>query len=83
MSTSWHYVYILESKSHPEEISIGFTKDLKRRLAEHNAGQVAHIRKFVPGKIRATTAFRDKLRAVAFERYLKSGSGRAFHRRHL
>ncbi len=38
MSTSWHYVYILESKSHPEEISIGFTKDLKRRLAEHNAG---------------------------------------------
>ena len=47
-----HYVYILESKSHPEEIYIGFTEDLERRLGEHNAGRVPHTSKFMPWKIR-------------------------------
>jgi hypothetical protein len=37
----------------------------------------------VSRSIRSATAFRDRNRALAFERYLKSGSGRAFLHRHL
>jgi putative endonuclease len=80
---SFHYVYILESKSHPNEIYIGMTENLKLRLSVHNAGKVSHTSKFIPWKIRSATAFRDRTRAVAFERYLKSGSGRAFLHRHF
>ena len=81
--TSFHYVYILQSLSKPDQVYTGRTEDLKRRLAEHNAGRVPHTSKFVPWEIRAATAFKDLEKAVAFEYYLKSGSGRAFLRRHF
>jgi putative endonuclease len=80
---NFHYVYVLQSLSHTKEINIGMTADLKKRLAEHNAGRVRHTSKFAPWKVRSATAFRDKQRAVAFERYLKNGSDRAFLHRHL
>jgi predicted GIY-YIG superfamily endonuclease len=79
---AFHYVYTLESLSSPQ-IYTGHTTDLGRRLAEHNSGKVPHTSKFVPWRIRSATAFREMERALAFERYLKSGSGRAFLRRHL
>jgi predicted GIY-YIG superfamily endonuclease len=79
----FHYVYVLQSLSHPNQIYTGMTSDLKKRLAEHNAGRVPHPSKFTPWEIRTATGFRNKERAVAFERYLKSGSGRAFLHRHL
>lgn len=53
---------------------------MRQRLREHNAGKVPHTAKFKPWIIRSATAFRDRSRAMAFERYLKSGSGRAFLR---
>jgi predicted GIY-YIG superfamily endonuclease len=80
---NFHYVYILQSLSHPQQIYTGYTSNLKGRLAEHNSGKVPHTSKFLPWKIRSATAFADKTRATAFERYLKSGSGRAFAGRHL
>lgn len=80
---NFHYVYILESESAPGQIYTGQTSDLRRRLAEHNAGKSPHTSRFVPWRIRSATAFHDKRRALAFERYLKSGSGRAFLKRHL
>jgi len=79
----FRYVYVLQSLSHPNQVYTGITADLKQRLAEHNAGRVPHTSKFIPREIRAATAFKSKERAVAFERYLKSGSGRAFLHRHL
>jgi putative endonuclease len=81
--TQFHYVYVLQSLSHPKQIYTGITCDLKVRLAEHNAGRVPHTSKFTPWEIRTATAFNSKERGVAFERYLKSGSGRAFLHRHL
>jgi putative endonuclease len=81
--TKFHYVYVLQSLSHPKQIYTGITSELKKRLVEHNRGQVPHTSKFTPWEIRAATAFKKKERAVAFERYLKSGSGRAFLHRHL
>jgi len=43
-----HYVYILRSIAHPKQIYIGYTHDLKTRLAQHNAGKSAHTSKFAP-----------------------------------
>jgi predicted GIY-YIG superfamily endonuclease len=80
---TFHYVYILESLSEPEHLYTGQTSDLGRRLKEHNSGKVPHTSKFGPWRIRSATAFRQRERALAFERYLKSGSGRAFLSRHL
>ena len=79
----FHYVYVLQSLSHPQQIYTGITADLKKRLVEHNAGRVAHTSKYTPCEIRTALAFKSNERAVAFEHYLKSGSGRAFLHRHL
>lgn len=79
----FHYVYTLESLSKPDEIYTGQTQDLKQRLKEHNSGRVPHTSKFTPWQIRSATVFKNKDRALAFEHYLKSGSGRAFLKRHL
>ena len=43
-----HYVYLLESDASPRKRYVGLTTDLKRRLAEHNAGKSAHTSKYVP-----------------------------------
>jgi predicted GIY-YIG superfamily endonuclease len=77
------YVYILQSESNPETFYTGSTEDLHARLAKHNEGGVPHTRKFGPWKIKTAIAFSDRPRAVDFERYLKSGSGRAFAKKRL
>jgi predicted GIY-YIG superfamily endonuclease len=48
------------------------------RLRAHNSGHVPHTAKFKPWRVRTYLAFSDDTRAFAFERYLKSASGRAF-----
>ncbi|WP_423605507.1 GIY-YIG nuclease family protein [Sphingomonas sp. MS122] len=77
------YVYILQSENEPDQFYTGLADDLRVRLAEHNAGQSAHTSKYRPWMLVNYTAFRNRAKAVAFERYLKSGSGRAFALRHL
>ena len=78
-----HYVYLLQSESYPSERYTGLTADLKVRLAVHNNGGVLHTSKFRPWRLQTYLAFRTREQAAAFERYLKSGSGRAFANRHL
>ena len=77
------YTYILRSIDHPNQRYISCTADLKARLAKHNAGEVPHTTKFKPWKIEAYFAFETKEKAVAFEAYLKTGSGHAFAKRHF
>jgi predicted GIY-YIG superfamily endonuclease len=79
----YHYVYPLASVFHSSQVYTGHTHDLRQRLKEHNAGKVPHTSMFKPCIIRSATAFRDHTRALAFEKYLKSGSGRAFLHRHF
>jgi putative endonuclease len=76
------YVYILESLE-AEHFYIGITDDLRARLAKHNAGEVPHTSKYRPWRLKSYIAFSDEARAIAFEKYLKSGSGRAFAKKHL
>jgi predicted GIY-YIG superfamily endonuclease len=77
------YVYILQSVDFPAETYIGLTDDLRQRLAAHNAGQAKHTSKFKPWRLETYVAFSDDQKAVDFERYLKSSSGRAFAKKRL
>jgi putative endonuclease len=76
------YVYILESLV-GEHFYTGITDNLKVRLSEHNSGAVSHTSRFGPWKIKTYVAFADEARAMVFEKYLKSGSGRAFAKARL
>ena len=77
------YVSILESLASTGGFYVGLTDDLVKRLAKHNAGEVPHTAKSKPWRIKLAIAFRDRDRAAAFERYLKSPSGQAFTKKRL
>ncbi|MET4387928.1 putative endonuclease [Bradyrhizobium sp. F1.4.3] len=77
------YVYILRSKSDPDRYYVGLTSDLRTRLKKHNAGEVRHTSKFMPWELKTYVAFSNEQQAVAFEKYLKSASGRAFAKKRL
>lgn len=76
-------VYILQSLSGPDQFYTGLTNDVPARLAAHNAGQSPHTSKYKPWKLVPWHCFERQELAAAFERYLKSGSGRAFAKKHL
>jgi predicted GIY-YIG superfamily endonuclease len=77
------YVYILRSLEHGERFYVGVTTDLRSRLQRHNASEVSHTSKFAPRTIKTYVAFDDEQQAFAFEKYLKSPSGRAFAKKRL
>jgi putative endonuclease len=76
-------VYILQCIAEPDRFCTGFSDDLRNRLEEHNSGKVAHTSKFKPWRLNTYIAFSDRERAIAFEKYLKSHSGRAFATKRL
>ena len=78
-----HYVYLIESIAVRGQRYVGETHDLKVRLQEHNAGKSAHTSKFAPWRLTTYIAFSNRVKAEAFEMYLKSGSGHAFARKRL
>ncbi len=56
----------------------GCTFDLDQHLQRHNKGQVEYTKSRLPVELETYIAFKDKYMAFNFEKYLKSGSGRAF-----
>ncbi len=80
---SFIYVYRLISLAHPGQCYTGLTDDIALRLSAHNAGQSHHTAKYRPWQIETAIAFRSRDKAAAFEKYLKTGSGRAFARKHF
>lgn len=77
------FVYILESEDGEQHHYVGLANDYLARLEKHNSGAVPHTSKFRPWQIKNVIGFADEERAAAFERYLKSGSGRAFAKKHF
>ena len=77
------YVYMLSDAATHTHHYVGSTQDLQGRLAKHNAGSVPHTSKFKPWVIDAVIAIKDKDVALKLERYLKTGSGRAFATKHF
>ena len=78
-----HFVYILESEVSPGRHYVGETVDVERRLDEHNQGKSVHTNKYRPWALKTYIAFADRAKAIEFEAYLKSGSGRAFAKKHF
>jgi len=76
-------VYILKNADSPARFYTGVTSDVAARLAAHNAGRCAHTAKYRPWAVDVIIEFTDKERALELERYLKTGSGVEFARRHL
>lgn len=77
------YVYLLQSLGQSGRYYIGVTADLRSRLQRHNNGEVPHTSKYAPWTIKTYVAFSDEKQAFAFEKYLKSASGRAFAKKRL
>ena len=78
-----HYVYLIESFAFPDQKYIGLTTNLKDRLQAHNEGRSPHTAKYKPWNLRTYIAFTDDKAAAKFEKYLKSGSARAFAKKRL
>ena len=76
-------VYILRSGVEPSRHYVGLTNDMRRRLDWHNDGPCGHTRQHRPWSLVVSMEFASERVAVRFEKYLKSGSGRAFAKRHF
>ncbi|MDA3815110.1 MAG: GIY-YIG nuclease family protein [Patescibacteria group bacterium] len=76
-----YYVYIL--RCNDDKIYTGCTKDLRDRIYRHKKGYVSATADRVPIRLINYVAFRNKYKAYEFEKYLKSGSGRSFIKRHF
>ncbi|MDR3628592.1 MAG: GIY-YIG nuclease family protein [Ignavibacteriaceae bacterium] len=79
----FYYVYILQSLNFKDTYYVGFTSNIKRRLSEHNGGKSEYTSKYKPWKIKNAIAFDEEDKAIKFEKYLKSHSGRAFIKKHF
>jgi len=61
-----------------KNLYVGSTNDIARRLTEHNSGKVDSTKNRTPFNLEAYFAVKDKSTAIDLEKYLKTGSGRAF-----
>lgn len=76
-----YYVYVL--KCNNNKPYIGCTDNLKERITRHNKGYVPATKSLLPVILISYFAFSNKYTAFNFEKYLKSGSGRAFMKKHF
>ena len=77
------YVYVLLDAKNEARRYTGLTDDLEARLKSHNQGNNPHTSRYRPWRIETGMAFRSREKAAAFEKYLKSHSGRAFASKHF
>ncbi len=73
-----YYVYLLQLEHFPKQQYVGLIHDLRRRVRDHNEGRSPYTAKFCPWILVAYFALPHEKTAIAFEKYLKSGPGRAF-----
>jgi putative endonuclease len=81
--TGFFYVYILANEIDLSIHYTGITRNLSVRMRDRNRGNCPHTAKYKPWKIETAIAFTSEVKARAFEKYLKTGSGREFARRHF
>jgi len=76
------YVYLLHSTK-DNGFYIGYSTDLKRRLAEHTRGASFATNSRGPWKLLYYEAYTEREDAEGREKFLKSGAGRRFLRAQL
>jgi predicted GIY-YIG superfamily endonuclease len=72
-----HYVYLIKSDK-DGSIYTGCTDNIEKRLDEHNAGLSQYTKTKMPWMLKWYAVFFQEADAFSFEKYLKTGSGRAF-----
>ena len=73
-----YYVYVLQSQK-DKSLYTGMTKNVQRRLLEHNSGKTKSITHKIPYRlVYVSSCFMTGTEARKFEKYLKSGAGREF-----
>ena len=77
------WVYLLRSEQYPAQRYIGHAFNLQRRLQEHNDGECTATAPYRPWQILVAILFGEDQKAIEFEKYLKSGTGRAFANKRL
>ena len=75
------YVYILRCNN--GGLYVGCTNDLKERVERHKNGYNKYTSGHLPVVLIFYSCFNNKYTAFNFEKYLKSGSGRAFINKHF
>ncbi len=70
-----YYVYFLELSNN--DIYVGFSGDLKQRIKAHNDAKVPATAGLLPAKLKSYVAVESKEKAIALEKYFKTGSGKA------
>lgn len=78
-----YFVYILRSEVDSNKLYYGKTTDLKSRLKRHNSKHNASTADGAPWKVAWYGCFDNSSIATAFEKYLKTASGKAFARKRL
>ena len=66
-----YYVYMLKSKSLKSVTYVGYTKNIKERLALHNSGKGAKFTRGRTWKLIYKEVFRSKSKAISREYYIK------------
>ena len=77
------FVYILRSDIDPSRHYVGRATNVDERLEWHNVASSGYTRRHRPCRVIASIEFTHEPTAARFEKYLKSGSGRAFAKRHF
>lgn len=78
-----YYVYLLENED-KKSWYIGYTANLKKRVAEHNSGKGGQTTRRVKNwKLIYYEAYLNKNDAIGREKFLKSGSGWKFLKKQL
>jgi len=78
-----YYVYLIQSNTPELRRYVGFSSNLRQRLSDHNEGKLPSTAKHRPWQLVTYLGFSSKQQALAFERYIKSGSGHAFAKHRL
>ena len=73
------YVYILKCRD--DTYYTGCTGNLNQRLEAHRNKKVHYTSTKLPVSLEFYCVFADKYKAYNFEKYLKSGSGKAFSKK--
>jgi putative endonuclease len=70
-----YFVYVLKSKK-DDNLYIGCTEDLERRLKYHNSGKVRSTKPRIPFEVLYHETFTDKYEAFKREKYYKTARGK-------
>jgi len=70
------YVYVLKSKKKEGQLYVGYSSNLKNRIAAHNAGKSPSTKPYIPWELIFYEAYKSTVDAKRREIYLKTTKGR-------